>query len=58
MIEPLHKAYLATELENKGFNSAVKYKLEEDVEYITSIKDEKYMDVMKKIEQELYGKDR
>ena len=57
MIEPLHKAYLAFELKNKGFHSAVKYKIEEDVEYITSIKEENYMDVMKKIEEELYGKD-
>jgi hypothetical protein len=57
MIEPLRKAYLAMELENKGFNSAVKYKIEEDVEYITSIKDENYMDIIKKIEEELYGKD-
>jgi len=51
--DTLHKIYLLNELESKGFDKAIFHKIEEDVEYLTSIKDVDLVKVLEELNLEL-----
>jgi DNA-binding transcriptional ArsR family regulator len=52
----LHKFYLLSELETKGYEKALLYKTDEDLEFLRSIKSDDPKEVQKKLEAQLYSK--
>lgn len=52
----LHKIYLLGELETKGYEKAILYKTDEDLEFLRLIKSEDPKEVQKKLEAQLYSK--